>query len=177
MANPDTVPTVSTETAREVVRLSELYIDGTLRLSLASDTRALQITNMLAAASTLLLGLGLANLLDQSNPVRLALGAASACCGLIFLIALLFSVRTIRPREFNIAGTLKGQWAPNELTGDLAQALMNQAKIYEDQALENIATLSRNAQNIRMALAIFVSAIPLSAAVGAITYGLLIFYK
>jgi hypothetical protein len=165
---------IGVETAKEVVRLSELYIDGTVRLSLAADTRALQISNMLAAASTLLLGFGLANVLDQSNPARLALAAASLSCGATFLAALLFSASTIRPREFNIGGTLRSQWSDAELRGNLAVALMSQADNYEGQALENIATLSQNAQHIRRALTIMVWAIPLSAAIGATTYGVLI---
>ena len=171
---PETTPAVSIETAREVVRLSELYMEGTLRLSLAADTRALQITNMLAGAATLLLGLGLVNMLDQTNSARIALGAASLCGGVLFLIALLFSVRTIRPREFNILGTLRSNWSDKDLKGDLAQVLIDLSAIYETQARENIATLSHNAEHIRTALAIFVAAIPLSTVLGVVIYVVLV---
>jgi hypothetical protein len=147
----ETTPAVGLETAREVVRLSELYLEGTLRLSLAADTRALQITNMLAGAATLLLGLGLVNVLDQTNLARIALGAASLCGGVLFLTALLFSARTIRPREFNIVGTLRSNWSDKDLKGDLAQVLIDLSTLYETQARENIATLSHNAKHVKIA--------------------------
>jgi len=167
------LPAITVDTAKEVIRLSELYLDGTLRLSLAADARAAQITNMLAGTATVLLGIGLVNLLDNVSAARTALGAASLCCGLLFLVALLYSARTIRPRQFNIGGTLRGQWSDDELVGDLALALINQARVYETQAYENIAILGRNAKRIHVCLTIFVAAIPVSAIVGAIVYGLI----
>jgi hypothetical protein len=43
------MPDVREATAKEIVRLSELYLDGTLRLSLGADARAMQLSGILGA--------------------------------------------------------------------------------------------------------------------------------
>ncbi len=58
---------VDLNTARELIRLSELYIDGTVKLSTALDQRAMQMAAMSATASSALLLFGL----NQPAPLSL----------------------------------------------------------------------------------------------------------
>jgi hypothetical protein len=50
---------------------------------------------------------------------------------------------------------------------------MSQSKVYERQALENINTLSKNADRLALSLRLFTLALPISIFVGILTYGLI----
>lgn len=159
---------ITPDVAREVLRLNELYVDGTLRLSLAADSRALSISSMLAAASTLLVGYGASTLLALAafDREKVALGVAALWCGGMFAAALIFAVRSVRPRNFNITGNLKSGWSDTELRGSLVDALLSQASVYEGQARHNIRTLSGNATLLRAALLLTAFAVPSATVVG-----------
>jgi hypothetical protein len=157
--------------AREIVRLSEAYLDGTLKLSLAADNRALSLSGMLGGATAVLVGIGLTYLFRV--PPIVPLGVMALCCGGIFFCALVCAVRSVRPRAFNILGTLRSNWSDAEIAGPLSDALMSLAEVYERQALENVATLSKNADRLALSLRLFTVAIPISALAGILTYGLM----
>ncbi|MBR0873784.1 hypothetical protein JQ633_25730 [Bradyrhizobium tropiciagri] len=159
---------ITPEVAREVMRLNELYVDGTLRLSLAADSRALSISGMLAAASTLLVGYGASTLLAMTtiDNQKVALGVAALWCGGMFATALIFSVRSVRPRNFNITGNFKSSWSESELRGSLAEALLSQASVYENQARKNVQTLSLNAISLKKTLFLTAIAVPTATIVG-----------
>lgn len=161
---------ITPEMAREVLRLSELYVDGTLRLSIAADSRALSISGMLAAAATLITGYGASTLLALASFDRekVALGVAALLCGGMFAIALMFAVSSVRPRNFNICGNLKSSWSDEELRGSLVDALLSQAAVYEGQAARNNARLSQNAELLRKTLSLTAAAVPSAAFVGAV---------
>ena len=161
---------ITPEVAKEVLRLNELYVDGTLRLSLAADSRALSISSMLAAASTLIVGYGASTLLALTafDYQKVALGVGALWCGGMFATALIFSVRSVRPRGFNIAGNLRSGWSDAELRGSLVDALLSQAAVYEGQAQLNIETLSSNATLLRRALFLTTIAVPSATAVGVL---------
>jgi len=163
---------ITPEVAKEVLRLSELYVDGTLRLSLAADGRALQISNMLAAASTLLVGYGLSNILGATSKdvQKISMGLAALSCGGIFATALIFSVRSVRPRSFNIGGNLRSSWSEEELRGSLVDAQLSQALLYEQQALRNNVMLQKNAEFITNSLRLTSVAVPIAATIGLVTF-------
>jgi hypothetical protein len=177
MTDPPAV--ITPEVAKEVLRLNELYVDGTLRLSLAADSRALSISSMLAAASTLLVGYSASTLLALTtfDGQKVALGVAALWCGGMFATALVFSVRSVRPRAFNIAGNLRSGWSDAELRGSLVDALLSQASVYDSQARLNIQTLSSNAMLLKRALFLTTIAVPSSTVVGLLILFLAKFLK
>jgi hypothetical protein len=161
--------TVSLDTAKEVIRLSELYIDGTIRLSLASDTRAMQIASMSAAATTALLLFSFNNIV-QTAALNKTLGWASMAAGVLFFLALVYALRAAKPRHFHVNGTTLAQWDKSELFGDLSEALLGQSKVYLEQIQENRQTLAANAKRIRFSLFMLAAAPIASLVVGLIAY-------
>jgi hypothetical protein len=162
---PTAVEIVPLDNAREVVRMSEAYIDATLRLSLASDSRAMQLSGITAAASTALLVFGLNNINKASPPGDL-LATASFTASALFFASSLFALSVASPKAMGVAGTTYDNWSKDELTGDLVTPLLSQARVYAKQANENLMVLKRNAKRTRFALAIL-GATPIVAAASA----------
>lgn len=157
------------EKLKEVIRMSEAYIDGTLKISIASDTRAMQLSAMTAAASTALLVFGLDNLVD---PTTTTYSVPSACfSSAVVLIAALFSaLSAAKPRNFAIPGTVLKNWGDEEREGDLRLALWGQAMHYSEMATENLEVLARNSKKIKAALKLLAAAPVVGALAAAVTY-------
>lgn len=164
VANPST-PKIPLDNAKEVVRMSEAYIDATLQISIAADSRAMQLSGMTAAASTGLLVFGLTSLYNWSIQNDIFATASFTASGLFFL-ALLFSLLAASPRAMGVSGTIIDNWSIDELTGDLTEPLISQAKVYSKQTNENLTVLRRNAKRIQVALVIL-GATPLISAAAA----------
>jgi hypothetical protein len=127
------------------------------------------MSSMLAAASTLLIGYGSATLFSSISPVdpqkvSLAIGALTS--GAIFLFALFSAIKSVQPRPFHVLGNVRSNWSDEELRGNLADALLSQAVVYEEQISENKAVLQKNAARINRALQLTLSAIPAAVAIG-----------
>jgi hypothetical protein len=169
------MPDIREETAKEIVRLSELYLDGTLRLSLGADARAMQLSGILGTLSTALVAAGIGallgnnlNLIDRN---RWALAASLIAPAICFMAALAYSLNAAAPRGFYVAGNYFSLWSSDEdLYGPLARALIEQARVYEEQIDENTANLERRASRIKLALR-FMWLAPIAAmVVGAAAY-------
>jgi hypothetical protein len=163
------------ETAREIVRLSELYLDGTVRLALNADTRATTLAGMLATLVVGTVAAGVALLFTGADisPVRFISGVALLTAAVISVTALWYAVRAAKPRPFNVAGnSLKLYSSDADLYGDLKITLMGQAEIYQEQIDENKLWLSQAANDLRISLSWISYVLPLSALVAAIASAL-----
>jgi hypothetical protein len=151
------MPDVREATAKEIVRLSELYLDGTLRLSLGADARAMQLSGILGALATALVVAGIGALLGNNLSLidrnRWALAASLMAPATFFMAALAYSLNAAAPRGFYVAGNYFSSWSSDEdLYGPLATALIEQARVYEEQINENTDNLERRASSIKVAL-------------------------
>lgn len=72
---------ITLDTAKEVVRLSELYLDGTLKLAIAADARAMQIAGLSSAAATALSIVGFDYIVHPSR-IDVSLGVSAFGAGL-----------------------------------------------------------------------------------------------
>lgn len=153
--------------AREVVRMSELYLDGTVRASAAKDSRAMSLAAMSATGSTALLGIGLNYLLKTNlSKLDLALGWGAIYAGLILLAALLLALRAASPRPLTLPGTKLSLWTEDELSGkNLSDVLIEQARNYESHIDHNVKTLAKNARRLQYAMIAILLAIGTAPAV------------
>jgi hypothetical protein len=167
------MPEVQEATAKEIVRLSELYLDGTLRLSLGADSRAMQLSGILGALSTALVVAGVGvffgnNQIDRNPLAKVASLIAPATC---FMVALAYSLSAAAPRGFYVGGNYISLWSSDDdLYGPLAKALIEQAHVYEDQINENTNNLERRSSSITLALR-YMRLAPMTAIVaGVVAY-------
>src|ERR1700722_14216328 len=92
---------VELPTAQEVVRLSELYLDGTIQFAIAADNRAFALSAMLAAAVTALSGGGLALLTTaKTSRVDVTLGCAALAAAAGLFSGLWNALQSGRPENF-----------------------------------------------------------------------------
>jgi hypothetical protein len=164
---------VSETTAKEIVRLSELYIDGTLRMSLAGDSRAMQLSGVLAASSTALLVASIGFIFRSApiDPRYFATGIALIVAAIFFMLALANSLAAASPRHFNVGGNYLDHWSSDEdLYGPLSNALVGQAGVYRDQIKENKDILRKRAGRISTALWLIGLAPVLAFGAGGLTY-------
>jgi hypothetical protein len=164
---------ITENTAKEIVRLSELYIDGTIRLSLAADSRAMQLSGVLSASSTASAIASIGFLL-QDKPIdrnHFVVGISLLIAAISFMLALNFSLRAAAPRNFNISGNYFKEWSSDrDLYGPLSNALIGQASIYQEQIDENKATLNNRASKISSALKLIGFAPLLALVAGVVAY-------
>lgn len=161
----DTTPSnIPLDNAKEVVRMSEAYIDAILQISISADSRAMQLSSVIAATSTGLLVFGLGS--SSEKIAGDVFATASFTASGLFFLALLFSLLAASPRAMGVSGTIINNWSMDELTGDLTEPLVSQAKIYAKHANENMEILKQNANRIRIAL-IILGATPLISAIAA----------
>lgn len=139
---------------REIIRLSELYLDGTIRFAIAADARALSLAGMFAGATTALAAGGLALLFAQGlSLVTVSAAAAALTASAGLFIGLWNAVRAVRPMDFNVAGNYLDRWnSEADLSGPLSVARLGQAQIYQEQINENRAALTQATNSIETAL-------------------------
>jgi hypothetical protein len=142
--------------AREVLRLTELYLDGTVRYALASDARAATLCAAMATLMTAAAAVGAALLAlpkGPLTPVVLFLATASVVTSLCFLMALWSASTAAQPAEFDIPGNRRESFTDGDLDGDHATLLLAQAGIYEVQIGLNAERLRQSARHLHNALA------------------------
>jgi hypothetical protein len=165
---------VKPDNIREVIRLSELYLDGIIRFAIAADARALSLSGMFAGATTALAAGGLTLLLTRGLSlvtVSLAVAAFTASGG--FFFGLLKALSAVQPAEFNVAGSYLEAWnSADDLSGPLAVAQLAQAKIYQEQIEENQQSLLRSTSYIDTALGTLKWTPIITLATGAATYAI-----
>jgi HPt (histidine-containing phosphotransfer) domain-containing protein len=88
------------------------------------------------------------------------------------MAALANSLKAAAPRGFYVGGNYLSLWSSDEdLYGPLARALIEQARVYEEQINENTANLERRASSIKLALKLMWLAPIAAIAAGAAAYG------
>ena len=91
------------EALQELNRQGEACLDGTIRLALASDQRAVTLTGVFGAAATALaalLGAFVTAAHEPAAPLLIAIGVAS----LLFFLLLLACTLSAKPVEFFVGG-------------------------------------------------------------------------
>jgi hypothetical protein len=142
--------------AREVLRLTELYLEGTVRYALASDARAATLCAAMATLMTAAAAVGAALLALPKGPLTpavLFLATASVVTSLCFLMALWSASTSARPAEFDIPGNRRASFTDGDLDGDHAALLLAQAGIYDEQIGLNAERLRQSARHLNNALA------------------------
>lgn len=171
---PPAVPVL--ENVREVVRLSELYLDGTVKLVIAQDTKAVALAGLMTTVSTALMAAGLSQLLAEPLPKRnIILGIAALGFALTLVGGLAYAILAARPRPVYVPGNYLNGWnTPEDLRGDLATALLGQARLYQSQIAENNAKLDEATAHMFTALKLLLVAplvgLVLGAMAGAVLY-------
>ncbi|MDX0679878.1 hypothetical protein GOD41_30585 [Sinorhizobium medicae] len=160
---------MTVEKLKEVIRMSEAYIEGTLKISIAADGRAMQLSAMTATATTALLIFGLKSLYSW-NPANIIVSSACFASAAFFFMALLSALSAAKPREVAIPGTTLGNWGDEERLGDLRLALWGQAVHYHDLANENLEVLGKNAKKLTRALKLLAMSPVAGAAGGVVAY-------
>jgi hypothetical protein len=163
---------VAPENIREVVRLSELYLDGTIRLAIAADARALSLAGMFAGGTTALTAGGLA--LISSNElslVKASLAGAALTAGAALFFGLWTAIRAVRPMDFNVAGNYLERWnSEDDLGGPLCLAQLGQARVYQQQIDENRRVLLQSTGCIESAFEVLKWTPVLALVVGCLIY-------
>ena len=166
MASDGDGGSITLDTAKEVVRLSELYLDGTLKLAIAADSRAMQIAGLSSAAATALSIFGF-NYIVHPSRIDVSLGVSAFSAGLAFYAALFYALWAAQPRDFNVGGNIYTNWSKAELEGGLTEPLIAQAKGYDRKIRENINILSNNTGKIKRSLG-FIASAPMCALLSGI---------
>ncbi len=156
-------------TAREVVRLAELYLDGTLKLTIAADARAMQIAGLSSAAATALSIFGF-NYVVHPSRIDFSLGVSAFGAGLSFYAALFLALWAAQPSYFNVCCNIYTRWTHPELAEPLAEPLISQAKDYDRKIRENINILAENTKRIKRSLKLIASAPVCAIVAGALAY-------
>ncbi|HEY4171847.1 MAG TPA: hypothetical protein VGM42_02380 [Rhodopila sp.] len=168
---PLDIAQVNRENAREVLRLSEVYLDSTTKFAIASDARAVTLSIMMAtlmtatvAVSAAIIALPPEHRTAFTQFLWVAALSASAC----FLMALMKAINAARPETFDVPGNYLSSFTDADLRGEPTALLIAQAEVYEYQIGLNNERLQANADSLRAALA-WVKFSPFVAAiVGAI---------
>jgi hypothetical protein len=163
---------IQPDNIREIIRLSELYLDGTIRFAIAADARALSLSGMFAGAATALAAGGLTLLSAPGlSLVRASLAAAALSASGSLFVGLWNAIRAVRPMDFNVAGNYLDRWNSSEdLSGPLPVAQLGQAKIYQEQINQNRQVLLQATSHIEAALQALKWTPLVALAVGSATY-------
>jgi hypothetical protein len=163
---------VAPENIREIVRLSELYLDGTIRLAIAADARALSLAGMFAGGTTALSAGGLALISSKGlSPVTASLSGAALTASVALFVGLLNAVRAVQPMDFNVSGNYLDRWSSDaDLSGPLCIAQLGQARVYQQQIDENRRVLLQSTGSIERALQVLKWTPVLALVVGCAIY-------
>jgi len=159
--------TANLDVLKEVVRLSEKYLDAQLSIIAALSQRAAAIAGMFGAGALAMVAVLVAVLNAQRPDATLlvfgiamippiAMFAGCVCC------ALAASAGTFQP-----AGSDPISWKGNQAKEDLNEALVGQLDNYQGYITGNAAIITRHARHFRYGLMIGLTAPALLAAIGA----------
>lgn len=163
---------VAPENIREIIRLSELYLDGTIRLAIAADARALSLAGMFAGGTTALSAAGLALISSKGlSFLTASLAGAALSAGVALSFGLWSAVRAVQPMDFNVAGNYLDRWSSEaDLSGPLSIAQLGQAEIYQEQINENRKVLLQSTGCIERAFQVLKWTPVLALVVGCSIY-------
>jgi hypothetical protein len=165
---------IQPDNIQEVIRLSELYLDGTIRFAIAADARAQALAGMFAGATTALAAGGLALLFAQGlTLVKGSLAAAALAASVSLFVGLWNAIRAVRPVDFNVAGNYLDRWnSEADLCGPISIAQFGQAKVYQQQIDENRRVLLQSTNDIERALQVLKWTPLVALAVGSAAYAI-----
>jgi hypothetical protein len=153
---PIDVARVNKDNAREVLRLSEVYLDSTTKFAMASDARAVTLSTMMATLMAATAAVGAAVIAlppGHSGKFTVFLWAALLSASACYLMAFVKATNAARPEAFDVPGNYLSSFTNDDLSGCPTALLITQAEIYERQINLNNARLQANADSLRAALA------------------------
>jgi len=162
--------TADLDILKEVIRLSEKYLDAQLSIIAALSQRAATIAGMFGAGSLAMVAVIVTVLNAQRpNATLLVYGVAMTPPSAMFagcvLCALAASAGTFQP-----AGSDPQKWKGNKAKKHLNEALVGQLNNYQNYITGNAAIIARHARNFRRGLVIGLTAPLLLAAIGALHF-------
>jgi hypothetical protein len=139
------------ELVKEIVRESELFLQGQLTLATSADQRASSLAAVFAASGTAIIaGLISAPIWQQgaSDPPLIVAGIVAAA---LFLVGASFCVLTTMPVGFDLPGSRPESWEDDVQAGRLLpDVLPEQVENYQGKIADNSAVLKRNAVYFRI---------------------------
>jgi hypothetical protein len=161
---------VDEDNAREVLRLSEVYLDSLTRLAISSDARAVTLSTMLATLVTATAAIGAAIIAfpgDHSKSM-ISISVASLILGVCFFMALIQAGKAAEPVPFPVPGNYISSFTEAELYGDPKDLLIEQAYSCERRIHPALSQLHANACSLRKAL-VWMKFAPLLAIIAGAT--------
>jgi hypothetical protein len=146
---------IDKDNAREVLRLSEVYLDSTTKFATASDARAVTLSTMMATLMTAATAIGAAVIAfpDHHSKFMVSISVASITAGFCFMMALIQASKAAQPVEFDVPGNYISSFTEGDLYGDPRALFIEQAHIYESQINLNKARLQASSNSLHTALA------------------------
>jgi hypothetical protein len=147
---------VDKDNAREVLRLSELYLDNTTKFAIASDARAVTLSTVMATLMTATAAVGAAIVAlppEYHSKFTLFISVVSIASSFCFMMALIQASKAGQPEEFDVPGNYFSSFTEGDLCGDPRTLLIAQARVYERQIHLNKERLKVSAKVLQAALA------------------------
>ncbi len=149
------------EFLREVQRNGEIYLEGQLKIALAADQRAVALGGIMATASSIVLGFGIAHDLPTCFVISLGL-----------IIASIFAFTAIRPVKFPIAG-----YDPDDWVEDISNGASLDDRVYNEifahlhsRIAKNNLTLEKNARYLNYSIMTLILTVLLGVVLGGLAY-------
>lgn len=140
------------DTLREIIREAESYMSAQLTVTLASNQRAVALTNILAAVSVVLIGTGTSLMVPGGRDWQLGAIAILVAGGLLF--AMRYASWAFSPSPFHYVGNTPSQWVDDIVEGKaFRESLAEQAGHYDQSISDNLETLGQQGRYVRRALA------------------------
>ena len=150
------VTRVDKENAREVLRLSELYLDNTTKFAVASDARAVTLSTTMATLMAAAAAVGAAIVAlppEYHSKFTMLVLVASITFSFCFMMGLIQASKAGQPGEFDVPGNYFSSFTEGDLCGDPRALLIEQARVYEQQIELNKERLMVSAKTLQAALA------------------------
>lgn len=131
---------ITEETAREILRQGEQYLQSQLSFAIAADTRAATLMAVFTAAAIATLGFAFTQKADIFTAI------SAGITGLVLVAAAVFCVLSLLPVGVYVVGNEPKQWLETSAArAELAKALIDEAKNCQVRIDHNKRVLDRNA--------------------------------
>mgnify|MGYP000051836444 CR=1 FL=1 len=135
----------SGETIKEIVRESEIYLQGQLTLAISADQRASVMASVFAAAGAVIVA-GLITLVASDTTDFAPVFIGGAFSAMLFLVGAGMCVWATLPVGFDLPGGQPEDWKKDVETGtSLDGSLAEQAEHYQGKIEDNRKALQKNA--------------------------------
>ena len=139
------------ELLKEIGRQAEVYLDAQLQAGIAADQRAMSFVSLLAAATVVVAGAGVALLIQEKPNPKLGWTCLSTTVG--FTLAMLLAILSARPCGFWYGGSRPADWQRDlRFAHDQRESYGEHLMNYEERIGKNAKTLEKNSRLMNAAV-------------------------